>query len=67
MYADLRGLRGATGVHQSTFTSLHSKINMLRCSTGPEVESDSTVVWPRLGSLLSYGTDPFQSGSVVKW
>jgi hypothetical protein len=38
------------------------KITMLRCSTGPEVESDSTVVWPRLGSWLSYGTDCFQLG-----
>jgi hypothetical protein len=53
VYADLRGHRGANGVHQLVFTSLHSKVIMSRCFTGPEVESGSTVAWPCLGSWLS--------------
>jgi hypothetical protein len=48
---------------RSTFTSLHSKIIILRCSI-PEVETDLTVAWPCFSVIL--GTESDWS-SVVKW
>ena len=60
-YADLRGHRGANGVHLLAFTSLHGKVIMHHAScraastvTGPEVESDSPVAWRGLELVLGY-------------